>query len=119
MNATAIIRRGRSQPRVRTQAKVRSQILPMSLQGGAAFFAVFILGSFVLTLSGQILAEGQRAQIKAMSKPLMVVREEHRSLQTSASSDKSQESIEEWATQRGFIRKYAPEVRQDTYVAER
>ena len=119
MNATAVIRRGRPQQRVRPQVRVRSQILPMSLQGTVVFFAVFILGSFVLTLSGHILAEGQRAQIKAMSKPLMAVREEHRSLQTSASSDKSQVSIEEWATQRGFIRKYAPLIRQETYVAQR
>ena len=119
MNATATIRRGRSQSRLRTQGKVRSQILPMSLQGGAVFLAVFILGSFVLTLSGHILAEGQRAQIKSMTRPLMALKEEHRSLQTSASSDKSQQSIEDWATERGFIRKDAPEVRQDTYVAQR
>ena len=119
MNATAIIRRGRPQQRVRVPSRARSQAVPMVLQGTVVFFAVFILGNFVLSLSGNILAEGQRAQVKTMSKPLMALREENRSLKTAESSDKSQESIEQWATQRGFIRKYDPFVRQDVYVAEK
>ena len=120
MNATAVIRRGRTQTRVRVPSRVRSQVVPMILQGTVVFFAVFIIGSFSLSLGGHIVAEGQRAQIKAMSKPLMTAREEDRALKTTASSDKSQESIEEWAIQRGFVRKYAPVIReQDTYVAQR
>ena len=119
MNATATIRRGRTQPRVRIPSRVRSRVLPMALQGSVVFVAVFILGSFVLSLSGHIMAEGQRAQIKSMTKPLVAAREEDRALKTNASSDKSQESIEEWAIQRGFVRKYAPIIKQDTYVATR
>ena len=120
MNATAIIRRGRPQARVQVRSQVRSQIVPKALQGTVVFFAVFIIGSFAMSLGGHILAEGQRAQIKAMTKPLMAAREEDRDLKTNESSDKSQDSIEEWATQRGFVRKYAPVIRQqDTYVAQR
>ena len=120
MNATAIIRRGKAQSRVRVPAKSRSQVLPMALQGTIVFFAVFIIGSFSLSLGGQILAEGQRTQIKAMTKPLMAAREDDRLLKTSASSDKSQESIEEWAIARGFVRKFAHMIKQqDTYVAQR
>ena len=119
MNATATIRRGRTQTRVRIPTRVRSRIIPMALQGSVVFVAVFILASFTLSLGGHIMAEGQRAQVKAMTKPLAVAREEDRLLKSNASSDKSQESIEEWAIQRGFVRKYAPIIKQDTYVATR
>jgi hypothetical protein len=120
MNATAIIRRTRPQIRVRVPSRVKSQVLPMALQGTVVFFGVFIIGSLAMSLGGHILAEGQRAQIKAMTKPLLAARDEDRDLKTNASSDKSQESIEEWAIQRGFVRKYAPIVRQqDIYVAQR
>lgn len=120
MNATVISRQGRTHTRVRVPSRTRSQILPMVLQGTVVFFAVFIIGSFALSLGGHILAEGQRAQIKTMSKPLLAARDEDRVLKMSASSDKSQESIEEWAIARGFVRKYAPVIRpQDTYVAHR
>jgi hypothetical protein len=92
----------------------------MVLQGTVVFFAVFILGSFVLSLGGHILAEGQRAQVRSMNKPLFAAREEDRQLKASSSSDKSQESIEDWAIQRGFVRKHSPIIQQqETYVAHR
>jgi hypothetical protein len=92
----------------------------MVLQGTVVFFAVFIIGSFVLSLGGHILAEDQRAQIRSMSKPLMAAREDDRQLKAISSSDKSQESIEDWAVARGFVRKYAPVMKQqETYVAQR
>jgi acyl-coenzyme A synthetase/AMP-(fatty) acid ligase len=120
MNATAIIRRGKTQQRVRVPSRTRSRVIPMVLQATVVFFAVFIIGSFALSLGGHILAEGQRAQIRQMSKPLLVAREQDRQLKASSSSDKSQESIEEWAIQRGFVRKYAPVIKQqETYVAHR
>lgn len=120
MNASIAIRRGREREGLRIPARVKSQVLPMAAQGTVVFFVVFILGNFVLSLGGHILAEGQRAQIKTMTKPLAMAREEDRLMKTAASSDKSQESIEEWADQRGFVKKYAPVVTEEqTYVVER
>lgn len=120
MNATATIRRGKAQPQARVQPRSRSRVMPMVLQGTVVFLAVFIVGSFVLSLGGHILAEDQRAQIRSMNKPLFAAREEDRQLKASSSSDKSQESIEDWAIQRGFVRKYAPVMKQqETYVAQR
>jgi len=120
MNASIAIRRGHGREGLRVSSRVKSQVLPMTVQGTVVFFVVFILGNFVLSLTGHILAEGQRAQIKSMSKPLAVAREEDRLMKTAATSDKSQESVEEWADQRGFVKKYAPVVTvQETYVAQK
>ncbi len=124
MNATIAIRRGQDREglRVKSRAKGRtkSQVLPMVIQASVVFVVVFIVASFALSLAGHIMAEGQRAQIKSMTKPLAVAREEERTMRAAASSDRSQESTEEWAEQRGFVRKYAPAVEtEQTYVAER
>ena len=120
MNASVSIHRGKAQQPVRVPSKARSRVVPMILQGTVVFFAVFIIGSFALSLGGHILAEGQRAQIRSMSKPLVLAREDNRQLKANSSLDKSQESIEEWAIQRGFVRKYAPVIKQqETYVAQR
>jgi hypothetical protein len=91
----------------------------MVIQGTAVFFSVFIISSFALSLGGNILAEGQRAQVKVITKPLLAAREEDRQLKANASSDQSQESIEDWAIQRGFIKKYTAVIKQDVYVAQR
>lgn len=122
MNSTIVIRRGKSQAglKVQSQVRTRSQVLPMVAQASVVFLLVFIVGNFVLSLGGHILAEGQRAQVKAMAKPLQVAREDDRNMKTIATSEKSQESVEEWAEQRGFVRKSAPVVRlEDTYVAQK
>jgi hypothetical protein len=120
MNASVSIHRGKAQQRVRVPSRTRSRVVPMVLQGTVVFFAVFIIGSFALSLGGHILAEGQRAQIRSMSKPLVLAREDNRQLKASSSLDKSQESIEEWAIQRGFVRKRGPVInQQETYVAQR
>ena len=120
MNATAIILRGKAKQRVRVPSRSRARLLPLVLQGTVVFVAVYIIGSFVISLSGHILAEGQRAQVRTMSKPLALAKEENRILKANFSSDKSQESVEDWAVQRGFIRKYAPVLdHQETYVAQR
>ncbi len=120
MNASIAIRRGQTREGLRVSSRVKSQVLPMTVQATVVFFVVFILGNFALSLAGHILAEGQRAQIKSMSKPLALAREADRLEKTAATSDKSQESIEEWAEQRGYVRKYAPVVRTEgTYVAQR
>ncbi len=121
MNASIAIRnRARTHENLRVKARAKTQVLPMLVQGVVVFTLVFVIGNFALTLVGQILTEGQRTQVRAMTKPLALAKEEDRLLKAAATSDRSQESLEEWADQRGFQRKYAPVVRPEgTYVAER
>ena len=121
MNASIAIRsRAKNREQLRVKSRAKSQVGPMAAQGAVVFTLVFIIASFVLNLSGHILTEGQRAQIKAMSKPLALAKEEDRLMKAAATSDRSQESLEEWADQRGFVRKYAPVVRPEgSYVAQR
>lgn len=119
MNASIAIRsKAHNREQLRVKSRAKSQVLPMTAQGAVVFILVFIISSFVLSLSGHILAEGQRAQIKLMKKPLAMAKEQDRVLKAAATSDRSQESIREWADQRGFIRKGAP-APDGTYVAQR
>ncbi|MBI1334235.1 MAG: hypothetical protein JST12_20695 [Armatimonadetes bacterium] len=120
MNASVAIRsKGRYREGIRVSSRAKSQVLPMTVQASVVFLVVFILGNFAFSLTAHILAEGQRAQIKSMTKPLAMAREEDRQMKTALTSDKSQESIAEWADQRGFVRKYGPIVtQQETLLAQ-
>ena len=104
------------QSKRRAFTRAKSQVIQ-------AFWAFLLCGAVTylgLALIGHMLAEGQRAEVKSMTKPLKIAREANQEAQVLFASDESTKAIDNWARERGFIAPGAPseKMKESTLVAQ-
>jgi hypothetical protein len=82
------------------------------------FVVTFALAYGAFSLVGNVLAEGQRAQVKSLSASLKVARENDQKAKIEMVAETSLASIDTWAKRRGFIAPAAASEQKVNVVAQ-
>lgn len=119
MSSTILVGQPKTTGVALPKVQVKSRHRAMIAQAVVVYGILSVITHYATSLGGHIMAEEQRFAIKSMTPALVKSRAAENDQKADQTKAKSQELVEDWAVERGFVKSLSPIVANKSYVASR